>query len=248
VFLPRKLLSARFALTMPKKEREPIFVLDESEKFQPLAVESVEAAPAKLVGLDGKEHGNVELAKLPPQGGRMNFPPDPEELEKRLRTAFGGVGYKRELVAGGLTWVQYWLWYLHNPKQIVVAGVHEGDWEFVQVGYHGEAPICVTVSRHRTAGARMWWDVERRDGRPVVYVARDSHAHYFTPVSEAFEWEDDADGKGEELALEWREFGDWATWPGLWGNSTGLGRSPQSPGSQAERWNAPHRYHSSGSR
>lgn len=244
------MLIARFALTMPKTPRDPVFLLDSGERFHPLAVESVEAVPAQLIGLDGKAHGNVNLGRLPPEGGRMDFPPDPLEQEKRLRTAFGEVGYKRQLVAGGLTWSQYWLWYLYNPKQVVVAGKHEGDWEFVQIGYHGEQPICMTVSRHRTAGARMWWDVEvRDDGRPVVYVARDSHAHYFTKVSEAFEWEDDADGEGDELAeLDWREFGGWATWPGLWGNSTGLGRSPQSPGSQGNRWNAPHRYHSSGSR
>lgn len=235
---------------MPKAPRVPIFRLDSHERFQPLAVESVEAAPATLVGLDEQGHGNVGLDALPPGGGRMNFPPDSTAQEKRLRPEFGGVGYRRELVGGGLTWTQYWLWYLYNPKQVAGAGVHEGDWEFVQVGYLGEVPICVTVSRHRTAGARMWWDVEKRDKRPVVYVARDSHAHYFEPVENALEeWKDDADGEGEVLdELEWRPFGDWATWPGLWGNSTGLGRSPQSPGSQAERWNAPHRYHSSGAR
>ena len=234
---------------MPRSPRAPIFVLDSHERFQPLDVASVEQVPATLAGLDGKDHGRVKLDALPADGGRMNFPPDPDEQEERLRPEFGRVGYRRELVAGGLTWIQYWLWYLYNPKQIVVAGVHEGDWEFVQVGYHGEAPICVTVSRHRTAGARMWWDVEIREKRPVVYVARDSHAHYFKPVENAFEWEDDADGEGEVLDdLEWKPFGSWATWPGLWGNSTGPGRSPQSPGSQGNRWNAPHRYHSSGGR
>jgi hypothetical protein len=235
---------------MPKSPRVPIFVLDSHENFQPLAVESVEAAPATIVGLDEEEHGNAALAALPPEGGRMNFPPDPEKQEKRLRPGFGRVGYRRELVAGGLTWVQHWLWYLYNPKQVAGAGVHEGDWEFVQVGYLGESPICVTASRHRTAGSRMWWDVERRDGRPVIYVARDSHAHYFEPVENALEeWKDDADGQGEVLAeLEWKPFGGWATWPGLWGNSTGIGHSPQSPGSQGNRWNAPHRYHSSGGR
>lgn len=238
---------------MAIRERVPIFRLDSDERYRPLDVKSVEQAPATLVGLDGERHGKVKLAELPRAGGRMDFPPDPEEQEKRLRPKLGGVGYRREVKGGGLTWIQYWLWYLYNPKQIVVAGIHEGDWEFVQVGYHGEDPICVTVSRHQTAGARMWWDVERLgehpNERPVVYVARDSHAHYFTRVEEAFEWEDDADGAGEELAeLEWKEFGEWAIWPGLWGNSTGFGKSPQSPGSQGNRWNAPHRYHSSGAR
>ena len=247
--MTKEKLSARVALIMPSSPRIPIFVLDSHEKFQPLAVESVEAAKATLVGLDEKEHGKVELGALPPQGGRMNFPPKPETQEQQLRAEFGRVGYVRELKGGGLTWVQYWLWYLYNPKQIAGAGVHEGDWEFVQVGYGGETPACVTVSRHRTAGARMWWEAKQRDGRPLIYVARDSHAHYFEPVAKAFEWEDDADGKGEVLdEIEWRPFGEWATWPGLWGNSTGVGQSPQSPGSQGNRWNAPHRYHSSGAR
>jgi hypothetical protein len=91
----------------------------------------------------------------------------------------------------------------------------------------------------------MWWDVERRDGRPTVYPALGSHANYFAPVFQLPEVGDRTDGGGKVLdAIEWRDFGPWATWPGLWGNSTGAGRSPQSPGSQGERWNAPHRYHS----
>lgn len=234
---------------MPKREREPIFVLDGAEKFQPLAVESVEAAPAQLIGRDGKKLGPVKLADLPADGGRMDFPPDPVEQERRMRAEHGGVGYRREVKGGGLTWIQYWLWYLYNPKQVLVAGVHEGDWEFVQVGYGGDVPVCVTVSRHKTAGARLWWEVKRDGGRPLVYVARDSHAHYFDPVEEEFVWQDEADGKGARLeTIKWREFGDWATWPGLWGNSLGPGHSPQSPGSQGNRWSAPHRYHSSGAR
>lgn len=230
---------------MPARLRDPIFVFDSHERFHPLAVESVEAAGATMIAPDGSNAGDVSLAALPPAGGRMNFPPNPEEKEKEIRGEFSGVGYRRQVEGGGLTWVQYWLWYLHNPKKIVVAGDHEGDWEFVQVGYGGDTPVCMTLSQHQSGGARMWWNVERRQGRPLVYVARDSHANYFRPVDQIPEFGDQGDGKGETLAaLEWRDFGPWATWPGRWGNSMGEGRSPQSPGSQGERWNAPHRYHS----
>ncbi|HEU4706292.1 MAG TPA: hypothetical protein VFS64_03795 [Solirubrobacterales bacterium] len=229
---------------MPARPRDPIFVLDSREHFQPIAVESVEAVPATLIEPDGKRDGEVDLGALPKDGGRMDFPANPERAEARLRPQFGGVGYRREQEGGGLTWVQYWLWYLYNPKIFVVTGDHEGDWEFVQVGYVDETPVCMTLSQHHSGGARMWWNVERRDGRPVVYVARDSHANFFRPIHEIPEFGDEADGKGALLdELEWREFGDWASWPGRWGNSTGEGQSPQSPGCQGDRWKAPHRYH-----
>ena len=212
---------------------EPVFVFDSRERFHPLAVESVEAI------------SDVRLDALPPEGGRMDFPPDPESYEPDLQRRFGNVGYTREVRGGGLLWRQYWLWYIHNPKRVLVTGDHEGDWEMVQIGYAGEAPVCATASRHRNGEARFWWDVELRGGRPVIYPARGSHANFFKPV-DGIDWiEDDGDGKGAVLdAIEWREFGDWAAWPGRWGNSSGRGLSPESPGRQDERWNHPHRFHS----
>jgi len=226
----------------------PIFLFDSNEKFEPIAVESVEHAGAVLVTADGNDANQaVSLSALPAKGGRMNFPPDPEAQEKKLRPQFGNVGYHRRLTGGGLTWDQYWLWYLYNPKVFVLAaGNHEGDWEFVQIASAGGTPVCMTNSQHQSGSARMWWDIERRAGRPVVYVALGSHANYFAAVSDIPEIGDDGDGKGTELdAIEWRDFGDWATWKGHWGNSTGAGTSPSSPGAQGARWSAPHRYHSS---
>jgi hypothetical protein len=103
----------------------------------------------------------------------------------------------------------------------------------------------MTASQHKSGGARMWWDVELRDGRPVIYVALGSHANYFKPVNEIPEVGDDGDGKGAVLdSMSWRTFGPWAQWKGRWGNSTGPGESPQSPGCQGDRWNHPERYHS----
>lgn len=233
---------------MPANLFDPIFVFDSRERFLPLDVESVEAVPATLIGSDGSPAGAVDLEALPAGGGRMDFPPKPDEAEKRLRPRFGGVGYRREQSGGGLTWVQYWLWYHHNPKNFLVTGEHEGDWEFAQVGYAGDVPVCMTLSQHYTGGARMWWNVQRRGGdrRPLVYVALDSHANFFRPIDQIPEFGDECDGRGEVLDdVKWHDFGDWATWPGRWGNSTGPGRSPQSPGCQGDRWKAPHRFHTS---
>ncbi len=230
---------------MPAAFRDPVFILNSREKFEPLAVESVEAVEgAALLGTDGTR-SDLRLDALPEAGGWMDFPPHPETYEPGLRAEFGRVGYRRTQKGGGLTWVQYWLWDLHNPKRFVVPRDHEGDWEFVQVAYAGEVPICMTLSQHHSGGARMWWNVQKRqDGRPLVYVARDSHANFFRPIDEIPELGDEADGEGEHLdEIEWHDFGNWASWPGRWGHSSGAGRSPQSPGCQGDRWSAPHRYH-----
>lgn len=226
--------------------QEPIFVLDSREEFKPVAVESVEALDAELVNSDGSDGGKVKLADLPDSGGWINLPPDPRAYEQAMEEKFGNVGYRRTVKGGGLTWVQHWLWYLYNPKKVLVTGNHEGDWEFVQVGFAGDQPVCVTTSQHHSGGARMWWEVQLEGQRPQVYVALGSHANYFEPVDQLPEIGDDGDGKGERLTkIEWREFEEpWATWPGQWGNSRGQGHSPDSPGRQGNRWAAPHRYHS----
>jgi hypothetical protein len=228
--------------------REPIFVFDSREEFKPVAVESVEALKATLIRPDGDQGGPVLLDALPEDGGRMNLPPEPKKGEAALPDELRKVGYRRVMAGAGLKWVQYWLWYLYNPKRVFVTGEHEGDWEFVQVGYAGELPVCVTCSQHHSGGSRMWWDVELRDGRPVIYPALGSHANYFKPVEQVPEIGDTGDGEGEVLdSIEWRSFGPWAKWGGRWGNSTGEGKSPQSPGSQGDRWHAPHLYHSDAS-
>ena len=79
---------------MPARLRDPIFIFDSGEDFLPVAVESVEAVPATMIGLDGRGGGEVSLASLPPQGGRMNFPPDPERYEPEMRgdEAVRGIG------------------------------------------------------------------------------------------------------------------------------------------------------------
>jgi hypothetical protein len=212
-------------------ELAPIFLLDSRERWQPQAVESLLDVGATLNGRP------VDLANLPAAGGRMNLPPDMRMPEGHRR-----VGYHRRVRAEGGVWDQFWLWWLYNPKMYAGTGAHEGDWEFVQVASFGDTPVLVTCSQHQSGEGREWWDVERRDGRPVVYVAAHSHAHYFEPVRTTVDY---ADGEGIELAeIEWRPFGPWAMWPGRWGNSTGEGKSPQSPGQQVARWRTPHRYHS----
>ncbi|HEY6780360.1 MAG TPA: Vps62-related protein [Thermoleophilaceae bacterium] len=210
----------------------PIFKLNTTERWRPQPVETVEK-------LGTIADGPIDLNGLPDAGGRMNFPPDMKDP-----TNTPVVGYHRSLRKANLWWHQFWLWYLYNPWEIAGFGKHEGDWEFVQLGCTdkaGDKPVLVTASQHKTGEKREYWRCELIDGRPVIYVALGSHANYFTPGDRG---EDVANGRGKVYdEIDWRDFGDWATWPGMWGNSTGAGRSPDSPGSQRERWELPHVYH-----
>ena len=211
----------------------PVFVIDSTEKWRPQPAETAES----LATIDGQP---VKLSKLPATG-RMDFPPDMTDPQDTPI-----VGYHRAVEAADLWWHQFWLWYLYNPWEVAGVGKHEGDWEFVQLGcldQAGNKPILATASQHRVGEKREFWRCELRGGRPVIYVARASHANFFTPGQRGV---DEADGKGETLSgIDWREFGGWAEWPGMWGNSTGHGRSPSSPGAQTERWKTPQLFHSS---
>jgi len=225
---------------------EPIFKFHSTEPYHPLAVESVEEVGEGIVMPGESRTKGISLTALPDEGLRMVLPGRklPAEEARLQKGEMAKTGYRRTVKGGGLEWVQYWLWYLYNPKNFVLAGEHEGDWEFVQVGYGGGVPVCMTCSQHKSGGARWWWELERQDGRPVVYVALGSHANYFEPKKAQTDFDDEADGGTELDPLAWRDFDPaWDSWPGRWGNSTGLGTSPQSPGCQGARWKAPHLYH-----
>jgi hypothetical protein len=203
----------------------PIFVFDSRERWFPVGVEESIAATSPSGGL-----GPPVTLNFPAGMTQPDLPP---------------VVYRRSVVGGPLTWVQWWLWYLYNPKAYAGVGKHEGDWEFCQIGVvPPAASLLMTCSQHHSGGKRFSWDVQRKADDPVVYVALGSHAMYFTPERSM---QDECDGQGLALhpgEYEEREFGEWASAPGRWGNSRGEGMSPLSPGLQGRRWAAPHLFHS----
>jgi VPS62-like protein len=158
----------------------------------------------------------------------------------------------------GATWLQYWYCYLFNDYNligfIVKAGLHEGDWELVQLRLGGDgAPDHAVYAQHAHAAGRPWDQVERVPGtqRPVVYVARGSHASYFEPGTKwTGVWFDYADGKRqspERQRLVHVVDGDhdfhWVRWAGHWGDTPRGGGvapadSPRSPGTR-KHWRDP---------
>lgn len=132
----------------------------------------------------------------------------------------------------GAAWLQYWFFYFYDdPTLAANLGAHEGDWEMVQLRIPDGAsePDVAIYAQHDYAERRDWVEVERVSGRPVVYVARGSHASYFKPgLYDTKGWFDVADGEGRRPDLELEVIDDsrppWVHWPGRWGDT-----SPRAP-------------------
>ncbi len=145
----------------------------------------------------------------------------------------------------GRLWLQYWCFYYYNDFQLagplISAGNHEGDWEMIQIRLDAnEAPAQAVFAQHSSAESKPWSAVRKVAGsaaRPLVYVARGSHAAYFTPGSHwTGTWFDNADGKGPQIDPAIVVLGDndpgWAVWPGRWGDTKSTG----SPLDSASPW------------
>ena len=80
--------------------------------------------------------------------------------------------------------LQFWLFWVYNDWN----DRHEGDWEMLQIVFNAHsadealltAPVEVNVAQHEGSERRAWADVQRRDGRPVVFPGTGSHATYYT--------------------------------------------------------------------
>jgi hypothetical protein len=176
------------------------------------------------------------------------------EQYRKLRMAhpeLNNVVYGHAIEANGRLWLQYWLWYFYNDYQLSFAlGTHEGDWEMVQFRMDDAAghPDIAIYAQHRYGEMRAWDEVEKLSGRPVVYVARGSHASYFTAGFHQTEaWYDLADGKRRMkhrpvLEILETDAPAWTHWPGRWGDTlprSGIeSNSPTGPGVK-KQWTDP---------
>jgi hypothetical protein len=139
---------------------------------------------------------------------------------------------------GNERWLQYWFFYFYNDFNLVGgilgAGRHEGDWEMIQLRLgEKDIPDYAVYAQHKKAGVRRWGEVEMVPGteRPVVYVARGSHASYFDlgPLGIGMHgtgnWVDWADGERSspeptlEIVREGQPQWKWLHWPGHWGDT-----------------------------
>ena len=149
--------------------------------------------------------------------------------------------YGRAVTAGGKAWLQYWLFSYYNAQNVLGFGVHEGDWEFIQVGLDTDGvPDVATYAQHAGGERCAWSQVGKAGAAPVVYVALASHASYFsTGVNPRGFYPDDYHrGGGYQVrpALEIVTSGTpFMAWRGKWGASSS---SPVAPRRQG-KWGDP---------
>jgi VPS62-like protein len=168
---------------------------------------------------------------------------------------YANVAYGHLALDGdGGRWLQYWLFYYYNDKAFLGIGLHEGDWEMVQVGVDAAGrPQRCTFAQHKHAQRCDWEEVERVAGgdRPVVYVARGSQASYpWAGSHPAPVVPDEADGRGARVdpRLEVIDDGSpgWVDWPGRWGSTRARNvlesDSPRGPRQKAS-WRDPLAFH-----
>src|SRR5918999_1506578 len=135
----------------------------------------------------------------------------------------------RLMIQTGGRWRQWWLLFERNDhdRGIVRTGRHAGDWELVQVREDARGrPVEAVYSQHAGAERCPWSAVRQRGGRPLVYLARGSHAAYFRPGVRDRTWpdpNDEADGRGAAVTPPVERVSArtpaWMRWPGPWGGA-----------------------------
>ena len=172
-----------------------------------------------------------------------------QDAQRMRATGYGDRVYGRALTSGGKTWLQYWLFSYYNPQNVLGFGVHEGDWEFVQVGLDADGvPDVATYAQHGGGERCAWSQVQKSGGVPVVYVALASHASYFSSGvnPRGFYPDDYHRGTGYQVrpALEIvSQTTPFMAWQGKWGASSS---SPLAPRRQS-KWSAPNSFNSGAS-
>lgn len=109
------------------------------------------------------------MADPTPQGGgspASRFDPEAAEC----------VTYARVIATSKRMLLQYFYLYIYNDS----ANKHEGDWEMcaVELDRTTMKPQLMAFSGHQSGLKRAWPGITRRGKRPVVFVARGSHASY----------------------------------------------------------------------
>jgi hypothetical protein len=151
-------------------------------------------------------------------------------------------------------WLQYWMLFAANSQDrgMMRTGRHEGDWEMVQFRLRRGRPVRAVYSQHSGAESCRYGWAARGGGRPVVHLARSSHAAYFVAGLRDRTWPDPndvTDGRGLRVRPRLVRISAtapaWMGYAGRWGDTRaswvpGEMDSPRGPAFQSQgRWSDP---------
>jgi hypothetical protein len=151
-------------------------------------------------------------------------------------------------------WLQYWMLFANNSQDrgLLRTGRHEGDWEMIQLRLRRGRPVQAVYAQHSGAEACGFGWAARGGERPVVQLARGSHAAYFVTGLRDRTWPDPndvADGDGPRMRPRVVRIDEsrppWIRYPGRWGDTRagwvpGEMSAPRGPAFQPQgRWSNP---------
>jgi hypothetical protein len=184
--------------------------------------------------------------------------PDPLTSVREFAGRVPGVepGRPRPVVYGRRAgrWLQYWMLFANDSQDrgLLRTGRHEGDWEMIQLRLRRGRPVQAVYTQHSGAESCGFRWAARGGTRPVVQLARGSHAGYFIAGVRDRTWPDPndvADGEGQRVRPRLvRISADrpaWMRYPGRWGDTRagwvpGEMDSPRGPAFQPQgRWSDP---------
>ena len=138
----------------------------------------------------------------------------------------------------GALWLQYWFFYFYNDYNlighIIRAGLHEGDWEMIQIRLPRARRRILPFTRStrpptRATGGRSTSCQARSVHSSTSHADRTRATSSPAPIGRAH-WFDVADGKRKspEVELEVVDEADpgwrWIRWPGHWGDTKAAGK------------------------
>jgi hypothetical protein len=184
--------------------------------------------------------------------------PDPLTSVRAFAGRVPGVepGRPRPVVYGRRAgrWLQYWMLFENDSQDrgLLRTGRHEGDWEMIQLRLRRGRPVQAVYMQHSGAESCGFRWAARGGTRPIVQLARGSHAGYFITGVRDRTWPDPndvADGEGPRVRPRLVRISEdrpaWMRYPGRWGDTRaswvpGEMDSPRGPAFQPQgRWSDP---------
>jgi hypothetical protein len=224
----------------------PVLIWDSQALFRATCVETIAAIPGNRVTradvVVAEVDGDEGMPALTPDflaadgdvthtsGDRLDFAGPPAVAAARF-VATGlddAVAYGRLVASSGDIWLQYWLWFYHQPLSPTAITGRQGNWELLQIRLSSELRVtAVTVSQRGLSvraepGDVRWSSCDPPCGpgciHPELYVAAWSHALCVSPGINVHPLGiDRPDGSGAGHLPDVRPFGAWAQWSGRWG-------------------------------